>query len=408
MYNFEKIIDRTKTNAMKLEGYKSYIFGADDSLELPFKNDEFIHMWVADMEFAVAPEILSAINQRLGREILGYTANYDDSLYKALRRWCKDRYNWDIKQEELVTSDGVIPALERLISYVVKPEEKVVFNTPGYGQFAMCAERAEREYLTTDLIYNGDGTYDFDFEDLDKKLARDDVSMFILCNPHNPTGRVWTIDEMEKIAKLVKKHQVFLISDEIHCDIRRKSAPKHIPMAKVMGDYAKMATCMAASKTFNIAGLQQSAIFIRDEEIREEWKSKYMGFLNPLSLEATIAAYNQGEKWLEEMSDYLDKNFKFMENFFKENLKDAIVTKSQTTYLGWVDLSKYFEKDEDVELFFAKVGGILLEADKSFVGHANRMIRLNLACPRSYLKKGLDRIADALLNKHDEKFTDKR
>lgn len=408
MYNFDKKIDRTNTNAMKLEGYKSYIFGADDSLELPFKDDEFIHMWVADMEFAVAPEIRRAIKDRLDKEILGYTANYDYRLYKALKKWCKDNYDWDIKEEELVTSDGVIPALERIISYIVPKGDKILFQTPGYGQFSLCAQRTDRDYITSNLIHNANGTYDIDFDDLDEKMGRIDVKLFILCSPHNPTGRVWTNEELEKLAELIKKHDIWVISDEIHCDLRRADAPRHVPFAKILTDYDKLATCMAASKTFNLAGLQQSAIFIKDKKLKEEWKFRYMGLLNPLSYEGTLAAYNEGGKWLSEMSAYLDENFKFMEEYINKNLEKAIVTKSQTTYLGWVDFSKYFEEDEDVELFFAKVAGVLIEADKSFVDHANRMVRLNLACPKDYLKQGLERMADALNNKHDEKFTDKR
>lgn len=404
MYNFEQRIDRTNTNAMKLEGYKQYIFGADDSMKLPFADDEFIHMWVADMEFEVAPEIRQAIKERLDRKILGYTSNYDDKLYKAFSAWCKDRYDFEFKQEELVTSDGIVPAVQRLVSYILDDGEKALFHSPAYGQFALACQREEKEFLTTKLIDNGDGSYDLDFEDMDEKMGRDDVKLLILCNPHNPTGRVWSKEELEKIAELVEKHKIWIISDEIHCDLRRKDAPKHIPFGKIMPDYDKLVTCMAASKSFNIAGLQESCVLIRNKELREEWQFKYMGLLNPLSHAGTLAAYTKGGPWLKELNEYLDKNFEFMHKYFEENLPKAVVTNSQTTYLGWVDLKEYFEEDEDLELFFATVAGVLIEADKSFVDHANRKVRLNLACPQSYLKQGLDRIKDALLNKHDEKF----
>lgn len=408
MYNFDEIIDRTNTNAMKLEGYKSYIFGADDSFELPFKDNEFIHMWVADMEWAVAPEIIETIKERADKKILGYTANIDDSLFNAVSSWCKEKYDWDINREEFVTSDGVVTAIERIIEYAVPEGKKVLFNTPAYGQFALATERVGREYITSKLIHNKDGSYDIDFADLDEKMGRDDVGLFILCSPHNPTGRIWTKEELEKLADLIKKHHIWVISDEIHCDIRRTHAPKHLPFAKVLKDYDKMATCMATSKTFNLAGLQQSAIFIRNKEVRDMWNYKYMNLLNPLSNAGTIAAYTKGQAWLDEMTAYLDKNFKFMEDFIEENLNKAVVTKSDTTYLGWVDFRNYFEEDEDIELFFAKIAGVLIEADKSFVEHAKGMVRLNLACPRSYLEEGLERMADALNNKHKEKFTDKR
>lgn len=407
MYNFDKKVDRRNTNAMKLEGYESYIFGSSKNLDLPYSADEFIHMWVADMEFACAPEILDAIRERLDREILGYTANYDDRLFNAIKKWCSDKYDWDIKREQLLTSEGVIPALERIIKYVLKEDEKALFQTPGYGQFALCCERMNREYITSDLIYDGEGGYSIDFDDLDEKMGRDDVQLFIFCSPHNPTGRAWSEDELQKIAELVKKHNIFMISDEIHCDLRRKDAPRHIPFAKIMPDYEKLALCMAASKTFNLAGLQQSAIFIRDKEIRHKWKKEAMGLLNPLSLEGTIAAYEKGGAWLNALTEYLDENFKFMNEFIRENLPKAKISPSETTYLGWVDFREYFEEDEDVELFFAKKAGVLIEADKSFVDNANRMVRLNLACPKSYLEEGLRRMSDALNNK-DGKFLEKR
>lgn len=344
MYNFDEKIDRSNTNAMKLEGYKAYIFGSEKELDFPFKDDEFIHMWVADMEYAVADEILDTIRKRLDRKILGYTGNFDGRLFKSLQKWCRDRYSWEIKEEELLTSDGVVSALEKSISYIVKPGDKVLINTPGYGQFAHATNRVDREYITSPLIKNEDGSYDIDFDDLDEKMGGEDVSLFIFCSPHNPTGRVWTKEELEKIADLVKKHNIWMISDEIHCDIRRANTARHIPFAKIMPDYDKLIICMAASKTFNLAGLKQSSIFVKNKELRNYWKSKYNSSFNPLSLEATIAAYSKGSNWLAEMSDYLDNNFKLMEEFIAKNLDKAIVTRSQATYLAWVDFGKYFKK----------------------------------------------------------------
>lgn len=403
-YNFDKRIDRTNTNALKMEGYKGYIFHADDSFKLPFADDEFIHLWVADMEFATPIEIRDAIKERLDKEILGYTGNMDDRLYDAFRSWCKDRYDFTFNKEELVISKGVVPALINIIGYVLEDDEKVLFNTPAYGQFANACRMNEKDFVTSPLIKNEDGSYDLDFDDLDEKMARDDVKIFILCNPHNPTGRAWSEEELNKLAELIEKHDVWLISDEIHCDLRRKDAKGHIPVAKVMPNYDKLITCMAASKTFNIAGLQQSNILIRNEELRKTWLHYNKTNVNPLSHEATIAAYSKCDKWLEELTLYLDGNFKFLDEFIKENLPEAILTPAETTYLAWVDFKNYFEEDEDLELFFAEKAGVLVEGEKAFVDDANRMIRLNLACPRDYLKEGLERMADAIKNNHDDKF----
>ncbi|WP_073998579.1 MalY/PatB family protein [Anaerococcus urinomassiliensis] len=403
-YNFDEKIDRSGTNAMKLEGYKGYIFHADDSMVLPFADEEFIHLWVADMEFGVAPEILDAIRDRLDRQILGYTGNTDTRLYDALSAWCKERYDFEFKREELVISNGVVPAIIRLIRYIVKEDEKVLFNTPAYGQFANACFKNGREYVTSDLIKDEDGNYYIDFEDMDKKMAQADVPLFILCNPHNPTGRAWSKEELEKIAELIEKHDMWVISDEIHCDLRRADAPKHIPLGKIMPDYNKLITCMAASKSFNIAGLSESSIIIRDEKVKKQWLFDSDGLVNPLSHEGTIAAYTKGGDWLKECNDYLDGNFSYLYRYLRKELPKIIMTPAQTTYLAWVDFTNYFEENEDVELFFAEKSGVLIEADKAFVDNANRMVRINLACPRDYLKEGLERMVDAIKNKHDEPF----
>ncbi|WP_297280834.1 MalY/PatB family protein [uncultured Anaerococcus sp.] len=399
-YNFDQVIDRSGTNAMKLEGYKQYIFHADDSLVLPYKDEDFIHLWVADMEFGVAPEILDAIRARLDKQILGYTQNSDSRLYDALSSWCKKMYDFDFNKDDLMISNGVVPAIKRIISYTLNDGEKVLFTTPSYGQFAAACVKNNKEYVKSDLIKDEDGYYNLDFEDLEEKMKRDDVKLFILCNPHNPTGRAWSKEELTRIADLIRKYDLWVISDEIHCDLRRENTAKHIPLAKIMDDYDKIITCMSASKSFNIAGLAQSSILIRNEELKEKWLFDSGNSVNPLSHEATIAAYTKADQWLLECNKYLDENFKFLNNFLEDNLADAIVTQSETTYLAWVDFSKYFEKDENLELFFAKEAGVLIEADKAFVDNANRMVRLNIACPRFYLEEGLNRMADAIDKKN--------
>lgn len=403
-YNFDQIVDRSGTNALKLEGYKGYIFNSYDSLDLPFNDDEFIHMWVADMEFACAPEILDAIKKRVDRQILGYTINSDSILYDSLSKWCKDRYDFTFEKNHLVTSNGIVPAISNIISYIVKEDEKVLFNTPAYGQFAVACDKNNRNYITSELTKDEKGYYSIDFDDLEKKMSQSDVKLFIFCNPHNPTGRAWTKEELEKIGQLIKKYNLWVISDEIHCDIRRKDAPRHIPLGKVLTDYDKLITCMAVSKSFNIAGLAESSIIIRNENLRKKWKFYNKSAVNPLNHEATIAAYTKGSDWLKECNEYLDDNFKYLDEFFAKNLSKTIISPAQTTYLAWVDFKEYFEEDEDLELFFAKLAGVLIESDKTFVDHADRMVRLNLACSRSYLEEGLNRIADAINNKHKEKF----
>lgn len=333
-YNFDQIIDRSNTNAKKLEAYKEGVFH-DLQIKLPFKDEELIQFWIADMEFAVAPEIREALEDRIAKKIFGYTVNNDTRLYDALSKWCKERYDFTFQKDELVLSNGVVDALIKLVGYILKDDEKVLITSPSYSQFANAAKLNGKEFITSPLLKDDKGNYFLDFDDLDKKMARDDVSLFIFCNPHNPTGRAWTSDELTKLKDLIEKHDIFVISDEIHCDLRRKETIAHIPLGKVMPTYDKLITCMSASKSFNIAGLAESCILIRNKNLLKKWNFYNNNKVNPLSHEAIIAAYSKGGFWLKALNSYLDKNFEFLYEFFDKNISKAIVTKAETTYLAW-------------------------------------------------------------------------
>ncbi len=397
MYNFDRIIDRKNTNALNTDGFRSYIFKADESMEFPYKDDEFIRMWVADMEFATPDVVIDAMRDRLDKEIFGYTKIFGDEYYNIFLNWCKRRYNWSFEKEELVTSNGIIPALYELVEYITKPDEKVLFQTPSYAYFKYAADFHQRECVCSDLI-NNDGYYTIDFEDLEKKASDEKTKLFIFCNPHNPSGRVWKEDELTKVAKIIEKHDLWVISDEIHCDLLR-SNQKHIPLGKVMKNYKGLITAMAPSKTFNLAGLMFSNIIIRDEELRATWLSRHYGFDNPLSVTAAQAAYEKGESWVTELQHYLDNNFEYVEKYLGEHLPKAKFKIAEATYLAWVDLTGYFDITEDLSKFFAYKAGVLLEGGNMFVQNADGFIRLNLACPMSLLEEGLRRIVDAVKNK---------
>jgi len=399
-YNFDEVIDRTHTNALNTDGFRGYIFHAGPEKVFPYKDEEFIRMWVADMEFAVAPEICDAIRERIDRRIFGYTGVYDDEYYQSFSRWCMDHYGCTFPQEELVISPGIIPALFQLVETLCHKDEKVIFNTPAYGYFAHAAEYNDISILHSPLLRDSDGHFTIDCGDLEKKASDAKAKVLIFCNPHNPTGRVWNREELEKVAAIVEKYNLWIISDEIHCDLLRRGK-QHLPMAAVMKDYPKLITCMSASKTFNMAGLQFSNIIIRDSQTREEFRAadKIGGFINPLSLAGQKAAYDVGGPWHEELKDYLDGNFKLLDEFLQEYLPEAVMEIPEATYLAWVDLSAYFEPDDDLPSFFAYKAGVLLEGgDALFVGNANRFIRLNLAMPRATLQLGLERIRDAIIN----------
>lgn len=402
MYNFDEIIDRRHTNAMNTDGFRDYIFHADETMTFPYKDEEFIRMWVADMEFATPDVVIDGIKERLSRRIFGYTRVFEDSYYEAFSGWCRERYGWSFEKKELVMSNGIIPALYELVEYICAPDEKVLFLTPSYAYFKYAADFNKRDYVCCDLK-NEDGYYTIDFEDFEKKTADEKTTLFILCNPHNPSGRVWTEEELKKMAEIAERHGLWVISDEIHCDLLR-TGKTHIPMGKVMPEYGRLITCMAPSKTFNMAGLMISNVMIRDEELRKTWLSRHYNFDNPLSIAAAQAAYDKGGQWLKALKAYLDENFRVTGEYLKEHLPKAKYRVSEATYLAWVDLKEYFKPEESLPLFFAYEAGVLLEGGNMFVQNSDCFIRLNLACPKATLLEGLKRICEAVNTKHTEKY----
>ena len=396
-YNFDEIIDRRNTNALNTDGFRGYIFHAGPEKVFPFKDEEFIRMWVADMEFACCPDIGEAIKARVDRRIFGYTMMFDDAYYRVLNGWCESRYGWTFPREELCFSPGIIPGLYQLVEDLIGEGETFVITTPSYGYFLHAAEYNNVPVVCSDLI-NTDGYFTLDFEDLEKKCADPRVRMLVWCNPHNPTGRVWTEEELRRVAEIAEKYDLWVISDEIHCDVIRQGL-RHTPMGKVMPDYRKLVTCMSASKTFNMAGLMFSNIIIRDPEERARFNSrdKIAGMLNPLSIAAHQAAYEQGGEWLEQLKVYLDGNFRYVSEFLVSRLPEARFRIPEATYLAWVDLSECLPDVTDLPGFFANEAGVLLEGGNSlFVGNAEGFVRLNLAMPRSILETGMERIADSI------------
>lgn len=404
MYNFDEIIDRKNTNALNTDGFRGYIFHAGPEKVFPYKDEEFVRMWVADMEFGVAPEILDEMRKRIDRRIFGYTGVYDSGYYQSFQKWCLDHYGWEFPQEQLCFTPGIIPALYQLVESLCAADEKVVLNTPAYGYFLHAAEYSKVDVLLSPLKKNEKGEFSVDYENFEKQCADPKAKLVFWCNPQNPTGRVWTKEELSKVAAIVEKYNLWIISDEIHCDLVRQGN-RHTPMAMVMTDYPKLITCMAPSKTFNMAGLGFSNIIIRDPATRALFKDrdKLFGMVNPMSLTAAKAAYDKGQAWLDELKAYLDGNFAFVKHFLDENLPDAVMNISEATYLAWVDLSKCIPDVEDLPGFFANNAGVLLEGGNGlFVGNAEGYIRLNLAMPQSVIKTGLERMRDAI-NQHHQK-----
>ena len=403
-YDFDEIIERRHTNALNTDGFRSYIFHAGPEKKFPYKDEEFVRMWVADMEFATPPEICEAMKKRIDKRIFGYSMVFDSDYYNVLQKWCREKYDWEFPRKELCFSSGIIPALYELTEDLLSKNEKMMIVTPAYGYFKHTAEYNNVELVCSNLKNDG-GEFTIDFDDFEKKASDPHMKLILWCNPHNPTGRMWTAQELTKVAKIVEKYNLWIISDEIHCDLIRKNN-KHIPMGKIMKDYKKLITCMSASKTFNMAGLMFSNIIIRDEKLRNKFqeKDKNVGFVNPLSVEAHKAAYEKCGKWLEELKDYLDDNFQFLKDYLQENLPEAVYQIPEATYLAWVDKKVCLPDIVNLPDFFANRAGVLLEGgDDLFVGNANGFIRLNMAMPRETIKKGLDRMVQAIREYQNEK-----
>lgn len=287
-----------------------------------------------------------------------------------------------------------------LVEYICQSDEKVLIVTPSYGFFKSAAEHNDLELVCSDML-NEQGRYSIDFEDFEAKAKDEKVRVCIFCNPHNPSGRVWTTEELQRVGEICLRNNVWIISDEIHCDLLR-TGKRHTPLAKLFPDTDRIITCMSPSKTFNMAGLMFSNVIIPNKALRDIWQTRHYGFKNPLSIAATQAAYETGDEWLKQLKGYLDANFACVEQVVKQHLPLAVFHIPEATYLAWIDISAYAPQNVSLPLFFAEQAGVLLEDGHMFVANGEGCIRLNLACPRAVLQEGLRRISSVLVKEVEE------
>ena len=387
-YNFDEIIDRTGTSATKMESLPKGC--PDDALPL----------WVADMDFACAEPILKALHERIDKKIFGYTMYDTDECLGAVLNWYKKRYGWEEQKENLFFCGGIVSAYAVLLNLLTKEGEGVVIQRPIYYPFTMKANSNGRQIVDSPLIY-ADGNYTIDFGDLDKKMAEPNNKVLVFCSPHNPAGRVWTEEEIRKVVDICKKYDKWIICDEIHCDLLRCGMTFH-PILKVAPDYAdRIAVCTAPSKTFNLAGMKTSNIVIHNKELQAAWKDLIGGKLSmngagTLGLTAMIAAYNEGEEWLEQLKEYLDGNFAYIDAFLKEHLPKAHMVPSEGTYLTWIDFNGYVDGDaEKLEEIMQKKARVALDEGYIFGDAGRGFERINIATPRSVVEDCMDRILKA-------------
>lgn len=395
MFDFDQIIDRSGTNAMAKGGFRNYLF-ADraDEIVLPCADDEAIPMWVADMAFASAPAAIDAMRQRLDHPIFGYSALLNDDLHGVFSSWCEERYGWTPEREHLCSSLGIVPALYDLVDQHVQAGQKVLTLTPAYGYFKHATKHHIRELVTCGLRLSPEGIYEIDFDELEAKVADPAVAMFFLCHPHNPTGRQWTEAELRRMADLCFANDVLVVSDEIHCDLLR-SGLTHLPLAKLYPESDQIITCMSASKTFNLAGLGLAQLIISNDEHRALWDDRVAPVINPISEAGVIGAYRSGHKWLAELQGYLDTNFQLVYERLEADLPKASFTIPDATYLAWIGVDDYFPAGSDLTRHYAERSGVLVEGPDLFVSDAEGRIRVNVACPRSVLAAGIDRLIAA-------------
>lgn len=385
-YNFNEIVDRSNNFSSKWS-----------EMEKKYGTNDLLPMWVADMDFKAAPCIIDSLKNRLEQEIYGYTTR-PDSYNESIVNWLDRRHNWKIKSEWLIYSPGVIPAISLLINELTKANDKIMIQEPVYSPFNSVVKNNNRELIISPLQKLENGNYIMDYEDIENKIK--DVKLFILCNPHNPVGRVWTKDELKKLGDICLKHNVKIISDEIHSDIILKKL-KHIPMASISKEFEKNTiTCMAPTKTFNIAGLQSSYVILPDEKYYKLLDDAFTRIdikrNNCFSLVATEASYNNGESWLESFLEYLESNIDFAIKYINENMPKLKVRKPEGTYLLWVDFSALGLSDEELESILVQKGKVALNQGNSFGIGGSGYQRINLACPRSMLEEALIRIKNAI------------
>lgn len=376
-YDFDKIINRNDTNSLKWD-----LFNVE------------LSMWVADMDFQTAPEITEKLASKIASGVYGYSI-VSDEWYESYIQWWKKHHNFKIKKEELSFTAGVIPAISTIIRQLTNKGDKILIQSPVYHVFYNVINNNKREVLENQLIYKNN-SYKIDFDDLEEKLNDSKTKMMILCNPHNPIGEIWSEKDLKRISKLCRKYDVYVIADEIHCDLINPNED-FIPFASVDKNSI---TCISPSKTFNLAGFQSAAVIVQNSELKKEIDQAILrdsiGSPNFLAIDSTVIAFKYGEKWLEELNIYLYENKLFLDNFLKSEIPDVYLVPSKATYLLWLDISNITLDSDEFTEFLKNEAGLAVSSGNDFGSGGEGFIRINIACPRKLLEDGLNRLKEAI------------
>ena len=386
-YDFDSVIDRKNTNSLK------YDFAVERG-----RPADVLPLWVADMDFQAPEPVLAALRKSVDHGIFGYSDVKSD-YYDAVSQWFLKRHHWQTHRSWLVKTPGVVFALAMAVRTLTQPKDSILIQPPVYYPFFSVIRDNDRTVIENELIYRN-GRYTMDFEDFEQKIVKHQVKLFILCSPHNPVGRVWTLEELQRIGEICLKHGVFVVSDEIHCDFAFEEHPHHVFLSANPALAERAIICTAPSKTFNLAGLQVSNIWIPSEQIRANFLKEIdrCGYsqLNSLGLAACQAAYTSGEPWLNQCRIYLRANLDFLRGFLAEHIPEIKLVEPEGTYFAWLDCSELNLCRRDLNDLITKQAKLWLDAGHIFGENAGQFQRIVLACPRATLEQALLQLKKAI------------
>ena len=383
--DFDTVIDRKGTRSLK------YDFAVRRG-----KPKDVLPLWVADMDFQTSSYITEALEDMVKHGVFGYSES-EEHYFEAVQNWMERHYNWHVKESWMTKTPGIVFALAMAVKAYTQENDAVLIQPPVYYPFKEVVEDNHRRLVNNTLILGGDGTYTIDYEDFEKKIIEENVKLFILCNPHNPVGRVWTREELERLGDICLKHGVFVVSDEIHADFVFER--KHTVFSEVKEAYRDISMiCTSPSKTFNIAGLQISNIFISNPEkataFRRQVAAAGYSQVGLPGLVACEAAYRHGDEWLEGVLAYIKANAEFTRAYLQEHLPRVKMTKLEGTYLVWLDFRNYGLTDKELDEKILNQAGLWLDSGAVFGKCGEGFQRINIACPRKTLHQALDRLID--------------
>ena len=386
-YDFSQVIERNNTLSIK------YDFAKERK-----KPSDLLSLWVADMDFPVAQEIKDALIERCNHGIFGYS-EVKTPYYEVIAKWYQEKFNWSTKKQWLVKTPGVVAAIANAIRAFTNIGDAVLIQKPVYYPFFLTIEDNQRKVVNNSLVYKN-GRYEMDFVDFEEKIISHKVKLFVLCSPHNPVGRVWNKEELLKIGDICLKHKVIVVADEIHADFVYQGH-QHQVFANLKTDYQEITvTCTAPSKTFNIAGLQVSNIFIANENLRKKFKQELKktanADINVMGLIACQAAYSQGEDWLRQVKIYIAENLEYVKNFLRDNLPQVKLVEPEGTYLLWLDFRELNLTEEELEDLIINKAKLWLDGGTMFGTEGVGFQRINIACSQKILIQAFTQLKEAL------------